>query len=136
MHLLKRILYWEAAAWGAAGVLLAVAPRFVLGTLMHQLQLTDYAWIRFAGIQAVGLAMLMVLVGQSVQDRWWWAWAFAVVTAAMATVSALNATVSVPSHTSPTPWWVLTLALLAMVGVLLLAVGRAGIESPPDIPPE
>jgi hypothetical protein len=133
MKLLRLVLYWEAAAVAAGGIVLAVAPRFVLQTLMDQAPARDYAWMRIVGIQAVALSMLMVLVGQAVEDRWIWAWVFPVVGGAVAALAALNATVSVPSHSAAGPWWAIAGLAAASAAALVLAIGRAGMERPPDI---
>src|SRR6266545_6683512 len=90
MNALKRALYLQAAVWAVAGLAFAVAPRFVLVTLFDQPR-PDAAWLRIVGIQAFGLAMLMVLVAHRIEDLWWWSWAFAVVTAGTAALVVLNA---------------------------------------------
>ena len=135
MAFLRRILYWEAAVVALLGAALVIAPGIVFVDLLDQAAPPDGAWMRIAGVQAVGLAMLMVLVGQTVEDRWWWAWAFGVVFAGTATVAVLNAAFGVPEGASARSWWLLGAAAIAMAGLLLWALGRAGIEHPPDIQP-
>jgi hypothetical protein len=135
MTFLRRILYWEAAALALLGASLLIAPGVVFVDLLDQAPPPDGAWMRIGGVQAIGLAMLMVLVGQNVEDRWWWAWAFAVVFAGTATVAVLNAAFSVPDGASSWSWWSLGAGASAMAGLLLWALGRAGIERPPDIEP-
>jgi hypothetical protein len=135
MTLLKRVLYWEAAALALLGALLIAVPGVVFVDLLGQAAPAENAWMRIAGVQSIGLAMVMVLVGQSVEDRWWWAWAFAVVFAATATIAVLNAAFGVPEGASPASWWLIGLTSVGMAAVLLWAIGRAGIERPPDIGP-
>lgn len=136
MALLRRVLYWEAAVLTAGGVLLAVAPRFVLVTLMDQFPARDYAWVRIGGVQAVGFAMFMVLVGHNVEDRWLWSWAFVIVLAGVTAIEGLNAAFSIPAHSAAWPWSVLAAVDAALAGLLIIGIARAGIERPPDIKPE
>ncbi len=135
MVFLKRVLYWEAAALALLGAALVVVPGVVFVDLLDQAAPPDAAWMRIAGVQSLGLAMVMVLVGQSVEDRWWWAWAFAVVFAGTATIAVVNAAFGVPEGASPVSWWLLGLVSVGMAAALLWALGRAGIERPPDIEP-
>src|SRR5438046_7124055 len=92
MQALKRVLYAQAAAWGLAGAVLAVAPRFVTVSLFGG-PAGDHAWIRLLGLNAVGLAMVMVLVAHRIDQVWWWSWAFARVWSASAAVSGLHSAV-------------------------------------------
>jgi hypothetical protein len=128
VNLLRRALYVEAAALLVFGTGLALLPRFVLVDLFTQRFLADYAWVRIVGVQAVGFALLMILVGQHVGELWWWSWAFALVGAAVGTVALLNALFSVPSHSEAWPWWLLGLSALGFAAVLLLGMAKAGAE--------
>jgi len=110
------------------GVGVAVAPRLVLVDLLAQRFLADYAWVRIVGVQSVGFALLMVLVGQRAGELWWWSWAFALVGAAVGTVALLNALFSVPSHSEAWPWWLLALSSLGFAAALLLGMAKAGAE--------
>ena len=87
------MLYLQAGVWGLAGLVLTVAPRFALVTIFDQPRHQEFAWLRLFGLQAVGLAMFMVLVAHRVEELWWWSWAFAFVTTAMAAVVVLNAAI-------------------------------------------
>jgi len=136
MSLLKRVLYWEAAVLAVLAAVLVIAPGVVFVDLLDQPPAPDAGWMRVAGVQSIGLAMLMVLVGQNVEDRWWWSWAFAVVFAGIATVSVLTATLGLPDGASGSSWWILGVAFAGMAAGLLWALGRAGIERPADIEPE
>jgi hypothetical protein len=130
MALLRRVLYWEAAFWALAGVVATIAPRFLLETLLDQSPYPSYTAFRLLGVQAVGLAMIAVLIGQRIEDHWWWSWALALVAAGSATVLAGTAIFGVPAGSASWPWWGLTaVALVSAVG-LLAGVGVAGTERP------
>ncbi|MEX2274274.1 MAG: hypothetical protein WEA10_01725 [Actinomycetota bacterium] len=136
MNALKRVLYWEATVLTAVGLVLVVAPGVVFVDLLDQPPAPDGGWMRIAGVEAIGLALVMVLVGQSVLDRWWWSWAFVVVFAGAATVAVLTAVVGLPEGASSSSWWLLSVVSAGLAAVLLWALARAGIERPPDIEPE
>src|SRR6266566_8800356 len=90
MNALKRALYLEAAVWAVTGLALSIDPSMILERLFDQ-PTVDPAWTRIAGIQAFGLALLMVLVAHRIEDLWWWAWAFALEAVGFAAVVVLNA---------------------------------------------
>ncbi|MEX0753834.1 MAG: hypothetical protein WD206_00910 [Actinomycetota bacterium] len=133
MTFLRRVLYWEAVALALLGAALVIAPGVLFVDVLDQAPHPDGAWMRIGGVQAIGIALLMVLVGQNVEDRWWWAWAFCVVFAGTATISVFNAAFGVPDGASSLSWWLLGLIAVALAGMLLWAIGRAGIERPPDV---
>ena len=127
MNALRRALYLQAAAWGVGGAALAVAPRFVLVTLFDQPAGQELAWERVLGVQAVGLAMLMVLVAHRVEELWWWSWAFALAAEGTAAIALLHAGFGLAPGQSSVLWWVLAgTAGLFSVGLLygLLAASR------------
>jgi len=127
MNALRRALYLQAAVWAVVGVALAAAPRFVLVTLFDQPADLGLAWTRVVGVQAVGLALLMVLVAHRVEELWWWSWAFALAAEGTAAVALLHAGFGLASHESGVLWWVLAgTAVLFSVGLLygLLAASR------------
>ena len=130
MALLRRILYWMAATWAACGVAVAVAPRWVLVSVFDQRPYPDYAYVRAAGVMSVGLAMLMVLVAQRLDDIWWFSWTFALVGAALATISALNAVFGVPAGSGALLWWLFAGTNAAFTAGVLLGMGQAGQEKP------
>ena len=128
VNLLRRALYAEATVLLLFGAGLAIAPRLLLVDVFSQRFLPDYAWVRIVGVQSVGFALLMVLVGQRLEELWWWAWAFALVGAAVGTVALLNALFSVPAHSEAWPWWLLAISALGFAAALLLGMARAGAE--------
>ena len=130
MALLRRVLYWQASLWTAIGLLEIAAPRWSLETVSRQPAIADLAYVRALGVMAVALALLMVLVAQRIDEVWWWAWAFALTDAALATVCALNALLGPVEGSATVFWWVLTVGNLAMGAGLLVGMSRAGQERP------
>ena len=130
MAMLRRVLYWEAAIWGLLGAAAAVAPGFLVETVLDQAAYPSYAFVRVAGVQAIGTALLAVLIGQHVDDHWWWSWAIALVAAASATVFAATAVFGVPAASAAWPWWALTALSAASAGGILAGVALAGTERP------
>ena len=147
MGLLKRVLYAQAALWTLVGLALAVAPAFVLESVFSQFPYLDYAWARIVGVQLLGAALFSVLVGQSVEDRWWWSWAFVIVNAGVATIAVLTAvftadtssavplsqvrTFDVPAGSSTLLWWLIAATEAVLTGFLLWGMAKAGTEQPP-----
>ena len=145
MYALRRVLYAQAAAFFLSGVGLAVVPGPVLRHLFGEpVSLPgQLGWVRLAGVEAIGLSMLMVMVGHRVEELWWWSWAFVLVAAATAAVALLNAAFGLAPHQSSVLWW-----LVAAVNVhdrkapvsepaaievdLPLVVGSAVLEAPQD----
>jgi peptidoglycan/LPS O-acetylase OafA/YrhL len=130
MALLRRVLYWEAAAWATLGLAVAIAPRFLLVTVLAQPPYPEYASLRIVGIQAVGISLIAVLIAQRIEDHWWWSWAIAIVAAASATVLALTALFGLPGGAPSWPWWALAAASLASAIGLLAGMAVAGTERP------
>ena len=130
MNTLRRVLYLQAGVWALVGAALAVAPRFVLVSLFDQPAYAEYAWLRVYGIQAVGMAMLMVLVAHRIEQLWWWSWAFALVTAATAALVVLNAAFGLAPGQSGVLWWVFGVVALAFSFALLYGLFASSKEQP------
>lgn len=130
MDALRRALYLQAAVWGAVGLALALAPRFVLITVFDQPRHEEYAWIRLYGVQAMALAMLMVLVAHRIQELWWWSWAFAFMTAITTTVALLNAAFGLSPHQGALLWWLFSAVSLGFSLGLLYGLFVASREQP------
>jgi hypothetical protein len=130
MSLLRRVLYWQAALWAASGLLEVAAPRWFLETVFRQPAYPDLAYVRAMGVMSVAFALLMVLVAQRIEEVWWWAWAFALTDAALATVCGLNALVGPVEGSATTYWWLLAAGNLAFGAGLLLGMARTGHEKP------
>jgi hypothetical protein len=131
VDLLRRILGWQAAVWGLAGLWLLVAPRWVVETVLDQPPVEEEAWLRLAGVMAVALAAQMVLVARRAEDLWWWSWTFALLDVGVAVVFALNALLGLSEGVPAWPWWGLA-ALSAGFAVLdLTGLAKAGTERSP-----
>jgi hypothetical protein len=130
MALLRRVLYWQATLWAVGGLLHIAVPRWLLETVFRQTASPDLGYVRASGIMAVGLALLMVLVAQRIEEVWWWAWAFALTDAALATLAALNALFGPAEGTATAMWWLFAAGDVAFGAALLAGMARAGQEKP------
>ena len=131
MELLKRVLILQSAVWAVAGLAIALAPGFVLVTLFDLPEPPDFGYVRVAGVCALSLAMLMLLLSRRLDDLWWWSWAFVVAAAGTAVVALLNALFGLPDGASPLLWWLFAAASAAFTAGLLAGLARAGTERPP-----
>jgi hypothetical protein len=130
LNLLRRVLYWQAATWFVCGMAIAAVPHWVLSSLFDQPIYIDYAYVRVAGIESVGMSMLMVLVAQRLEDIYWWAWAFAITTAGLATLAAINALFGLLAGAGSLLWWIFALVNALFTAGLLLGLARAAQEKP------
>jgi len=130
MNALRRVLYLQAAVWALAGLSLAAAPRLLLVSLFGQPPLYDYAWLRILGLQSLGLAMLMVLVGHRVTELWWWSWAFELVNVALVPVVVLNAAFGLAPGESAVVWWMFSLVAAGFAFALLYGLFVSSREQP------
>jgi hypothetical protein len=130
MRLLRGVLYLHALVWTVVGVALAVWPGLLQSALGQPIYV-EHAWVRLFGVQAVGLAMVMVLVGHRVEELWWWSWAFVFATAGVAAVATLNAAFDLPAGARAPVWWTLALVAWTLASGLLVAMSRAAQERPP-----
>lgn len=131
MAFLRRVLYFQALVAAVVGAALALFPAFVLETLLDQPPLREYAWVRILGVESVGAALLMVLVGHRADELWWWSWAFVISTAGVAGVFTLNAAFGLEPGAPAWGWWVLAGISWAFASGLVLAMSRAAQERPP-----
>ncbi len=130
MKLLRRILSWQAALWSAFGLILVVAPGWVLESVFDQPPLGEDAWLRVTGVMAIALAGLMVLVSHR-EELWWWSWTFVILEITISVVLLLNALVGVPEGAASWPWWLLAGVNAGFALVELAALARIGTERPP-----
>jgi len=130
MKLLRRVLYYQAAVWALCGVAIALAPRWVLQTVFDQVPTPDDALARVCGAMSVGLALMMVLVAQKLDDLWWWSWAFALTDAAIVTITALHAVLGLPDGSGALLWWLFAGVHGAFAAALLAGIGLAAQEKP------
>lgn len=130
MNLLRRVLYYQAAVWTACGLAIAVAPRPVLQTIFDQVPYSDDAYVRVCGAMSIGLALMMVLVAQKIEDLWWWSWAFALTDAAIVTITALHALFGLPDGSGAMLWWLFAGVNAVFAAALLTGMGFAAQEKP------
>jgi hypothetical protein len=130
MRILRRFLYLTAAANAVVGLALAVVPKFVTKTVFGQVPYEEYAWVRIAGVEAFGLALLQVLVAQRAAEVWWWSWAFVIVEGLVAAIAALNAIFGLTAGSSAVLWWLIAAVNAALTAGLLWGLGRTGQERP------
>lgn len=130
MNALRRALYLQAGVWGAVGLALALAPRSLLVTVFDQPRHEEYAWVRLFGVQAIALAMLMVLVAHRIQELWWWSWSFAFMTAITTAVVLLNAAFGLSPNQGALLWWLFSGVSLGFSLALLYGLFVASREQP------
>lgn len=125
------MLILQAIVWALCGATIAVAPTFVLHTVFDLPRLPDMGYVRIAGVFALSLAMLMVLVARRLEELWWFVWAFVFASAGSALVAVLNALLGLPAGTSALLWWLFAAASTAFAVGLLAGLARTGTERPP-----
>jgi hypothetical protein len=130
VKLLRRVLVWQAALWAGFGLVLVVAPGWVI-EVFDQPPLGEEAWLRVSGAMAIALAGMMVLVSHRVEDLWWWSWAFVILEVASTVILVLNAILGVPDGAASWPWWVLAGANAGFALIELAALAQIGTERPP-----
>jgi hypothetical protein len=130
MSALRRALHAQAAVWAVAGGVLLVAPGWIVQNVLGQPPLGESAWLRMLGAQAIGLAMLMVLVARRLKDLWWWAWAFALVSVALAVIAVLNAAFGLGPGESATLWWLMGAGCLVLAAAILWGLAMTAQETP------
>ena len=130
MAILRRALYAAATVWALSGLAVAVAPRFWLVTVFDQASPPDFASARFAGIEAVALAMLMVVVAHHAEQAWWWSWAFVVATAGVAVTAIVNV-LTLPDAASTGLWWLIFGVNILLAPAIGWGLAKTGTERTP-----
>jgi hypothetical protein len=125
-------LYVEGAMLAAGGIVLAVAPAWVTLTLFDQTDIGEYAWVRLAGIHAVGWAIMYVLVANRIEQIWWFCWAFVLVGGAIAALAALNALFGLTGREPASFWWLMAGTAAVFTALLLVGMARTGLERSPE----
>jgi hypothetical protein len=129
--LLRRVLRWQAVLWAAFGLVLGVAPGWLVENLLDQPSLGEDAWLRAAGVMAVALAAQMVLVGRRIEELWWWSWTFVFLELGTALVFALNAAFGLPEDAAAWGWWTLAVVNVSLAACEVAALAKAGTERSP-----
>jgi hypothetical protein len=135
MKLLKRALYWEAGLLAAGGLFAALFPAWLLQTLFAQPP-EPVVWVRIAGMQALGFAMLAVVLARRLEQLWWACWAYVITSAGIAVVTAGHALVGLPEGVSPVLWWLMAAEAVAIATALFVGLAKAGTERDPNNPAE
>jgi hypothetical protein len=130
MTLLKRVLRWGAGLTVASGVGLALFPSPILHQIFEQNHISEYAWVRVAGLEGVGLGMLMVLVAHHIEELWWFSWAFVITSGSIAVYAALKAFFAVPADSSALLWWLIAGLEGVFTALLLIGLTMTGLEKP------
>ena len=130
MSFLRRALHAQAAVWAAAGAAFLIAPGWIVEGVLGQPPVGESAWLRMLGAQAIGLAMLMVLVARRLRDLWWWGWAFALVAVALAVIAVLNAAFGLGPGESALLWWLMGLVSLVLAAAILWGLALTAQENP------
>ena len=128
VKLLRRVLHWGAAASAASGVGLTLFPSLIVHRFFEQNHANEYAWVRIAGIEAVGLGLLMVLVAHRIEELWWFSWAFVLTSGGIAVYSALKALFDVPADSSTILWWLIAGTTGGFAVALLVGLAMTGTE--------
>src|SRR5438270_1418225 len=127
MAVLRRALYVGACATAIFGLALAIAPHFSIVTIGNQPPYPDYAGARMLGVGAFAAAMLMVMVGNHLEQNWWWSWAFVVQSVGIALVSLTRAI----AGGSAAAWWGLFAATALFAAQLVWGLAKTGTERSP-----
>ncbi len=131
MKLLRATLRWQAAFWAVSGLLLLLAPGWLVEVVLDQPPLSRTAWLRLGGVLAIALSAQMVLVGHRVEELWWWAWTFVLLEVGTALVFLLTALLGLPSGVPSWPWWTLGLVNAGFAAVEIAALAKAGTQRSP-----
>lgn len=130
MKLLRSVLYAQAALWAGSGLAIAVAPHRVLQGLFDQPAYVEATYVRLTGVLSIGLALLMVLVAQRLEDVWWWSWAFILTTAGVVTVTGLHALFGLPDDAGALLWWLFAGLNAALLVGLMAGMAKTSQEKP------
>jgi hypothetical protein len=132
MKLLRTVLYLDAAVWALTGTLLIVLPARLLEDVFGQAPMAEYAWVRMAAIEGVGIAMLMVMVANRIENLWWFSWAFVLTEAALTVLAVLHALFGLPPGSGALLWWLFAGVSAAFAAALVLGLGKTGLERTPE----
>lgn len=130
MAFLQRVLKLQAALWALTGLALLTVPNTVLDLLSLPTSGGSVAFLRILGVTAFATALVMVLVAQHANESWWWAWAFAILEAGIATVCVVHAVLGVEDGYPAWPWLAAGVVSIAFGGLDLVGLARAEQAKP------
>jgi hypothetical protein len=131
MELLKRVLYWEAGLLAAGGLFASLFPAWLLQTLFAQPP-EPLAWVRIAGVQALGFAMLAVVLARRLEQLWWACWAYVITGSAIGVIAGAHALAGLPDGVSPVIWWFMAAESVVVTAALVVGLVIAGTERDPN----
>jgi hypothetical protein len=131
VKLLGTTLRWQAVLWAVFGLILLVAPAWLIEGAFDQPPLGEDAWIRAAGVLSIAIAGQMVLVGRRLEELWWWTWTFVFLELGTALVFGVNALVGVPENSPAWPWWFLAVVNAGLGGLEIAGLAKTGTERSP-----
>jgi len=132
VSLLRKVLYLDALLNAALGVGLIALPRFLLVDVFGQPLYPDYAFVRVFGAAALALALLEVLIGQRIEELYFWCWTFVLFEAFRAAILTLHVLFGLPEGASPLMWWLGAGVRWAVAFGLVVGIGRAAAEAQPS----
>lgn len=135
MKLLKRVLYWEAGILAVSGLFAASFPRWLLETMFAQPPGPD-VWVRVAGVQAMGFAMLAVVIAHRIEQLWWASWTYVITGAGITVVAVGYALFGLPDAASAVLWWLMAVESTVITAGLLVGLAQTGTERDPNNPSE
>lgn len=130
MTFLQRVLKIQAALWALFGLVLVLNPGIVVEAIFGLPAAADATLLRVLGVAALVLAMLMVLVSQHAGETWWWAWAFALLEAGVATICLLHAVLGAGEAEPSLPWLIAGIVSIVFGGLDLVGLARAEQAKP------
>ena len=131
MKLLRGTLRWMAVLWALSGLILLVAPGWVVRSAMSQGALGEDVWLRVAGAMSIALAAQMVLVSRRIEELWWWSWTFVLSEIATALVLVTSGSLGLPEGAASWPWWAAGIVHASFAASGVVALARAGTERSP-----
>jgi hypothetical protein len=129
--ILRRFLYAGAAVWVLSGLAVATTPRFWLVTVFDQPAAADYGYVRMAGVEAIALALVMVMVAHHAEQAWWWSWAAVIASGGVAVTAGLNAAIGLPDGVATGLWWLIAAVNGVLAAGLVWGLAVTGTERPP-----
>jgi hypothetical protein len=125
---LRQVLRWQSLLWALFGLALLLVPSALVEGVFGQAVVED-AWLRTLGVASIVLAAQMVLVARRIEELWWWTWSFVLLEAGSGAVFLLAAVFGAPDGSAA--WWALAIANLAVGGLEVVGLARAGTERSP-----